>query len=279
MKKIGILYNSASIPTAPNLANKLNVTPINESELYKIFTKKIEVLIRYGSTCTIEKNLIEINPKSAIEKCIDRVKFYEEAKKHNIPTPYFTNENEIQFPVYVYIKNGYQGNSLVLCFSKKDIERLKEFGYNPIIYSKVIETAHEYRIHIIKVNEKLDYYAFLVYEKIPTEINAFTFVVRNKNLNKYKFATIGSHEFGFYSKELYNAIELCYKTLKALNLDFAGIDILIDLKGNPYIIDCNSAPGHGYNTRKFYAKYLKELIKVKLQEKIRNYKEILKNLR
>lgn len=140
---------------------------------------------------------------------------------------------EIKYPVVVKPIHGFQGIDVNQCNNKDELKRYFEdaakeesqLGYGHLIQEK-IDIAEEYRVIIIG-DEAVGCVR-------KTQHDAET-IARNRNQGAE-----------FENSQDFNAMTLAIQTSTALNLSFAGVDILKDSAGEYHVLECNRNPQYNY---------------------------------
>ncbi|MCD6124305.1 hypothetical protein J7J62_03940 [bacterium] len=215
---------------------------------------KNDIVIRFGNTKKIKSKHIEINNTFGIEVAKDRRLFYQYMKKAKVRTPYCLNADS--FPIYAYKNYSEGGKGIILLMSRHDLKTVRKNGIEISIFSRCVPIAREFRVHICKLTNKE--FNYLTYEKIPRYFKHDTFIIRNSNINEYKFKRINN---------IPEINEMAKKALLGCTLDFAGIDIAIDDDDIIWVLDVNTAPGIvKQDTQDFYKESLKTYIDFLLKD-------------
>ena len=202
------------------------------------------------------------NNAQAIEECDNKALTYLRLSKEHIPTPkpYLPPKTFIgvsyphlrfldglsNYPYVIKEAYGSYGNQVYLVNNRKEAEELiKSFGYKDFIIQEYIKEAKGRDIRVNVVGNRV--------------INA---IERTNDKDFRSNLSNGGH--GEEYKPSKAIQELALKACKALNLDFAGVDILVSNKG-PLICEINSNPHFlstleitGHNLAIDIAKYIKE---------------------
>ena len=202
------------------------------------------------------------NNAPAIEECDNKALTYLRLSKEHIPTPktYLPPKTFIgvayphlrfldglsNYPYVIKEAYGSYGNQVYLVNNRKEAEELiKSFGYKDFIIQEYIKEAKGRDIRVNVVGNRV--------------INA---IERTNDKDFRSNLSNGGH--GEEYKPSKSIQELALKACKALNLDFAGVDILLSNKG-PLICEINSNPHFlstleitGHNLAIDIAKYIKE---------------------
>jgi len=138
------------------------------------------------------------------------------------------------------ILTGHEGAGIVI------VEKVNELIQAPL-YTKYINKVREFRVHATP------------YGVIDTQQK-----VHNPALGQPKSWKVRSYGNGFIFQRKgilpnQNRDQLAIAAVKALGLDFGGLDIIEDKQGNFYVLEVNTAPGIEGTTVKCYAEAIREL--------------------
>jgi len=188
-----------------------------------------------------------LNPGCSVRKAVNKLSTFETLSKYNISTvPWTTNKamakiwlNDGKTVIARKTLTGHEGAGIIII----------EPGYKLVeapLYTLYIKSAREFRVHatpygVIDTQWKVrDPKREVVDWKVRSYKNGFIFQRKNIKPNA--------------KRDL-----LAVKAIQALGLDFGGLDIIEDKKGDFYVLEVNTAPGIEGTTVEFYAKALKEL--------------------
>lgn len=221
-----ILYSDVTKPTAIALAEFLNIRAVSQ-----ITDPRINKLIRWGSARVIRKKPRQVlNKRNAILQAVDKLGTLISLSDRGIRVPQFfsmdNHEGQNRFPYLARMINHTQGRDITLCLQQKDLERARERGYEYAV--KYIPTKREYRIHVFK-NEIIK-----VSEKVETEPENAVPYIRNLD-HGYTFR----HERTEISKE---SEWLAVEAVRALDLDFGAVDLVVSDEEISYVLEVNTAP-------------------------------------
>jgi len=141
----------------------------------------------------------------------------------------------------------------------KDITNNKDFLKKLLKKDLVIEeTINPYAIN----NKKFDIRYYIIYGKVRHKIirstsvkNVVTNITQGGSKEKKSFLK------KIPKKYLKKAEKNAVKAAKALNLNFAGIDVMLSKKGTPYVIEAQSFPGFPASRYNLSKKLASEIIK------------------
>lgn len=193
-----------------------------------------DIILRWGCTSTIPQGHI-LNKADNITIVNNKPEFrYRLQEEHPdiIPnTWYSSEEQDITFPCIVRPQHHAQGKRLYFCNNYEELRhvfiRFPDLSINGYI-SEYIPKVAEYRICFIQGR------VAWVAEKIPSNAEAIAWNVAQGG----KFINCNWKNWPI------KAIEACYLAYQESGLWLAGIDVMIDAEGKPYILEVNSAPSH-----------------------------------
>lgn len=192
-----------------------------------------------------------INKPNAIKLAINKYATLVKLMNAGVPVPEFTLDKNVA-------KDWSFAGKIVArkCLEGKDGEGVTIVNQGCIVpdakmYAKFIPAKAEYRISVCrKLNG--DYTAFAVQKKVPITEN-YTPDVKT---------TAGG--FGLKlleEQDIPKGIRpVARDAVKALDLDFGGVDLILGTNGKPYVLEVNTAPELTDTLVKRYAKHLKELV-------------------
>lgn len=197
-----------------------------------------------------------INEPFCIAKAVNKIKSFQamqEAGDVNIPR--FTtlkSEAESWFDedsnAMVFCRvlpSSFQGKGIVIATKKEEL-------VNAPLYTLRCKKKWEYRVHvvlgdIVRIQQKKRLSSEHLQELGITPNNG---LVRSYNQG-YRFTTNLDHPLD--SDIIKNMSDQAIKAVKALGLDFGAVDILLNSKGKPTILEVNTAPGIEGGTVEAYA--------------------------
>jgi glutathione synthase/RimK-type ligase-like ATP-grasp enzyme len=150
----------------------------------------------------------------------------------------FLNKDEISdedFPIIARKQNHHQGNDIIIINTRDNLDRVIA-DY----YTKYIEIAREYRIHVF--DNDASYIVVKLYEGITCNGTRWTQEI-------YPTKYIDTRE------KLQN---LAIRATKALRYDFGAVDIIRDSDWNFYVLEVNSGPGIINREAEMYGEYFLE---------------------
>jgi len=200
---------------------------------------------RYMSTLDlvsqIEKaNICCINSRNTIETCSDKYRTVLRLADSAIPSPKTSLVQDIEtleysfdvvgsnFPVIVKTLTGSKGVGVFYAESWKSLKSVLQAIWKinedeELLLQQYIESEYDLRVHIL-----------------GNEVVASMKRHVLKNDFRSNFSLGSKVESIKISKEL---ADIAIRSAKIVGAQWAGVDIMLDKKGNPYIIEINSSPG------------------------------------
>lgn len=211
-----------------------------------------KILIRWGSSINLPYTpRKEINSQAAVLLAADKLSSLQTLiqKKISVPELFLLNEDVTidKFPILARTRTHQQGTDIILCLQKTDIERAIRLGRSYGL--RYIPTAREYRIHVfngksIKVSQKIWTDTTKVYKPwVRNHLNGHTFRIPETPLDETSRA-------------------LAKAAVKALKLDFGAVDLIVDDKGESFILEVNTGPGLVRSGIKKYCTHLAKKLKI-----------------
>ena len=214
-----------------------------------------DVLIRWGSSLPVNYTLKrEINPRNSVIQATDKVGSLQTLADAGISVPeLFLFDNNVpssilkKFPLLARTRVHQRGTDILLCMQMSDIEHAislgREYG---ITY---IPTKREYRVHIF--NGK----SIKASEKVWTNKNVYKPWIRN-------------HKNGYTFRQPITDLDDKSRTaakeaVKALELNFGAVDLLISDDDQVFVLEVNTGPGLISSGVKRYATHLAKTLKIK----------------
>lgn len=213
------------------------------------FTNKF--IIRWGNTIAVDlTNSIVYNKAENIKKATDKKlsrQILAEAGV-SVPRAVTPDSDNINYPVITRPRRHAKGRNFVTLNDRNQFYQHWIVNQEDWYYSEFVDKVKEYRAHcchgrIINLLEK------------PNPGNGT--IAWNRAVNGEAFDNIRWSEYDG---------RVCYESLKAveaMGLDFAGVDVIVDSEGNPYILELNTGPtlnSSEYSMTR-YAKYFDWLTK------------------
>lgn len=193
-----------------------------------------DTILRWGCTSELPQGHI-LNKANAIGTVNNKFTFrYLMQQNHPEITPkswFDFNDHDLPFPVIIRPQHHAQGKNLFLVNNFTDLIQTfttNNCFRNGFYISEYIPKVNEYRVCFIQGC------VAWVAEKIPANPEAIAWNVAQGG----KFINCNWKNWPI------KAIEACYLAYKESNLWLAGIDVMINAEGKPYILEVNSAPSH-----------------------------------
>lgn len=186
---------------------------------------KNSVVIRWGNRIEFEtnKNSIVYNKAENIYTATNKKLSREIFIKNKVSTPklYNNKKSEISFPIIARPLVHSKGKNFLIINTKEEFNNHFNFGW---YYSEFIDKEKEFRVHC--AHGKI----LAVMEKPRGEGIAW-----NRAINHERFTRILQKEYN------YNVCIEALKAVKAIGLDFAGVDVILK-DGKAYVLEVNTAP-------------------------------------
>lgn len=193
-------------------------------------------LFRWGCTSSVLPNVTihgtTVNTMSSIHKVNNKSEFRK--LLHNeipsiIPLTWWYEDCEHTDPIFPCIfrpKTHSQGNDLYFCENMADVFTLiGQFG-DDFYISEYIPKIAEYRVMMVQGR------IVSIVQKVPVNIGDIAW-------NVHQGATFHNVRWSDWD------MDVCYASSLAFSysgLDFGGVDVIVNEKGNPYVLEVNSAP-------------------------------------
>ncbi len=212
-----LLYNSVTCETGRALALALGI-PGGEH----LPEQRFDRVIRFGNREKVRyKPNKTLNKRESLDLSANKARAFQHMEDNEIPHPKVVDRFDGKL-LYARKPQHAGGNGMLLCMSQLDVDRARSCGYNHFL--EAVACANEYRFHVWK-DEIL-----FCYERVLPD-NPEHLHVRNM----------------WDERKIDNppreGCELTIKTLKAFDLDFAGIDIIKSISGKWYVLELNSGIG------------------------------------
>lgn len=155
---------------------------------------------------------------------------------------------EIGLPLVFKHLHLQRGSGVFLIRKASQIpEILKKFPSGDFMFQKLIDNVHEYRVLVL--NGKIGAFE----EKIKTDKNEFRNNVHLGALEKFIDPALIPDDIK----------EISIKAARALKIEVAGVDVVVDKNGKAWLIEVNRGPGLTYNEKTSpeianFSKFLRE---------------------
>jgi hypothetical protein len=232
-------YRGITMQTGKQLAEDLHIESGGDPP-----PDRIRVLVRWGNGYGIgyipQKVL---NKQTALHKAINKFESMRIFTRARLSIPILSEE----VPCIGRTAQHTQGQGLWFCWRPEQIREVKEEGADYFI--KYIPTHQEYRVHV--VNNKVEFFQ-----------RKYSRVRRTSAFGGVQGFTDDWHKQVIDPEEApANVREQARKAVKALGLDFGGVDIVEDMEGKAYILEVNTGPAlPTVETRRPYVKFIQETI-------------------
>jgi len=211
-------------------------------------TKSGDILINWGRQdihFIIHPNTRVFNHPVHIKNASNKLIAFKQFDFHSVPTLHFVRTkaeaceiiNDGKIVIARTILNGSQGVGIVVCHTLEDLPDCS-------LYTEYMKPSSEIRVHVFN-NEVIDYTQKK--RRQGEETNPY---IRNLE-NNWVFC-----REGVVRNE--TAISVAIKAVKALQLQFGAVDIIIRYD-NAYVLEVNTAPGLTGTTLENYVNAIKKL--------------------
>ncbi len=248
--RLYILPYKSSSNSAKLLASSLNCKRI-KCERSRFRHTLRTLVINWGSSSphpNVDSNRL-LNKFDSVGIAINKLKTFQKLTEANVPCLTWTTDKEVAASwnsrVYVrHLLESSQGNGIQIC------RRGEELPDAPL-YTRGAKTSKEYRLHVGRHNG--------VYELIHTQQKRLredapedrVIGIRN-TANGWVFAC---NNVDSLSTE---QIEVAFRAAKALDLDFCGIDLIINSNNQVLVCEVNTAPGLEGTTLTQYTQFFRK---------------------
>lgn len=200
-----------------------------------------------------------LNERLSIEACEDKYRTALKLEEAKLPTPetcLVPTEDMIdlahsevggQFPVVVKTLNGTQGKGVFIINEYKSLKSTLQAMWSigdgvELMFQKYIKSDYDVRIHVLGD----DVIAAMRRDVVENDFRSNVHL--GGQTKKYN-----------PPKEIK---ELAIKAAKAVKCKWAGVDIMFDKKGNPYVLEVNASPG---------TDGIEELTKINIVDKVMEF--------
>ncbi|QDP53365.1 MAG: putative alpha-L-glutamate ligase [Prokaryotic dsDNA virus sp.] len=189
-----------------------------------------ELFIRWGCTSPLPKKAKVINKSKAIHQVNDKAEFRRALNEAGLcPSTWFHPDDvpnhEIKKGVIVRKKRHAQGRDLFYCDTRDDLFKVYQRIGRGYISSHVAK-QREYRVFVIQGR------AVAVAKKTPG----------NPDEIAWNVAKGGRFDSVLWGDWPLKAVKKSIEAFNLSELDFGGVDVMIDGEGECYILEINSAP-------------------------------------
>ncbi len=195
-----------------------------------------EIVFRWGCTSTLPGHPKVIQEARAIHAVGDKLAFRKLLDEHELcPKTYFTRE-EVRYPAIVRPRYHHQGRNLYVVNNAAELEeairkalnhRVKwQHGNEGWYASEIIQKVSEYRVGVVSGR------AVWVAKKTPGNPQAIAWNVFQGG----HFDNVAWDDWPL------KAVKDSIAAFNLTELDFGGVDVMVDAEGETYILEINAAP-------------------------------------
>lgn len=185
-----------------------------------------DIVFRWGCTSNVRAKTI-VNEAKAIHTVSDKAGFRALINPKGLcPRTWFAPGNDIQYPVVVRARNHHQGRNLHVANNYGELMTAWRKVGNDGYISALIDKVAEYRVFVVQGRVPC------VASKTPADAKAVAWNVAQGG----KFDNVRWGDWPL------KAIAASVEAFNLSGLDFGGVDVMVDAKGTPYILEINSAP-------------------------------------
>lgn len=211
-------------------------------------------ILRWGNSMSIDTgNSIVYNSAAAVSKASNKKETRIILNRKGVAVPKIIDDSiamgDLTYPIIARPSHHAKGRNFVVLNNQDEfVSHFRVNSPRGWYYSEYINKVKEYRVHCAHGR-------ILNFLEKPNPNNGS--LAWNRAGNGSVFTNVN---WDSYDGRV--ALE-CLKAVKALGLDFAGVDVMIDSEGNPYILELNTGPtlnSSEYSMTR-YAKYFDWLAK------------------
>lgn len=208
-----------------------STTGISVSRSFRLDRDKVpesgDTVIRWGCTATVDSNNV-INTARAIHQVNDKVGFrlLLQAANMELAPRTWIDEDDIQYPCIVRPASHSRGRDVHLCHTTLELMSAIETCGAGWYASEYIEKVAEYRVFVVQGR------AVAVAEKTPA----------NRDDVAWNVAQGGRFDNVSWDNWPLQAVRKSIEAFNLSELDFGGVDVMVDAAGKAYVIEINSAP-------------------------------------
>lgn len=227
------------------------------------------IIIRWGNRIQMQhEGNIVYNKATAQELATNKYQARLKMDEEGVSIPKTSNNpnltffNSADYPIIARPYFHSKGKNFVILKTQNEVEAHKR-NHSNWYYSGYIPKTHEYRVHV-------GHSKILNYLEKPNPGNGN--IAWNRAQNHEAFVNVG-----WDSYNLNVGIE-AIKAVKALGLDFGGVDVIVDAQGTPYVLEVNTSPtlnSSEYSMER-YSKYFDWLFKSETKMKHWDYTKFTK---
>lgn len=205
-------------------------TVVVRNDLVHRYPSNTELCVRWGCTSTIPtKNVL--NTAKAIHQVGDKIAFRRLLQPHGLcPQTWFEQDNAetIQYPVIIRAERHAQGRHLYVANNISDLKNIvvRNFKGQHVYASALINKVAEYRVFVGCGR------AIWVAQKTPGNPEDIAWNVAQGG----RFDNV---RFGDWNLKV---VKAAIEAFNLTELDFGGVDVIVDNNNNCYVLEINSAP-------------------------------------
>lgn len=194
-----------------------------------------DLCIRWGCTSTVPIRNV-LNTSRAIHEVNDKLAFRRKLNEAGLcPRTWFDwrgaqddGDHEIPFPLIVRPSRHAQGRHLWVCNNPDEVRWNSEdrYGVGNYYISELINKVSEYRVFVVQGR------VACVAQKTPG----------NPDQVAWNVAQGGRFDNVNWDNWPLRAVKASVEAFNLTELDFGGVDVMVDAEGKPYILEINSAP-------------------------------------
>lgn len=230
-----ILYSAITRGTGNQLAQRLGIQGGETAP-----DEPLGLLIRWGSSASVPKNPVRVlNKKDSVASAADKFMSLLKMRQEHVPVPNtlpitelleFTldevTKKGLKQPIFARKPRHTRGKDILLCLQNRDLKRALRWGKTFLV--EYVPTDREYRIHVF------DGVVIRMSQKVLMSRDDYCPYMRNDDHN---------HTFRNPRQALTaSQQEVAIAAVRALDLDFGAVDMVIGDDGNPYVLEVNTGP-------------------------------------
>lgn len=245
MNNVFIYPYRAGSNSARDLAQTMGVRRISRTNS-RFRGNANKLVINWGATAlpeSVEGSHV-LNAPQAVARASDKLRFFQNASEHDVPTPEWTTDRAQAYEWFVHgskvvvrtVLNGHSGQGIILLNpTVHGIDDQDEIPEAPL-YTRYVPKRHEYRIHVlnggvISVQRKARL------REVPDE--QVNWEIRNHD-NGFIFAR---DEAGLGDVPA-SVQEVAIQAVGCLGLNMGAVDVVYnERREQAYAIEVNTAPG------------------------------------
>lgn len=190
-----------------------------------------DTVVRWGCTASVGTRSV-INTSAAIHAVNNKLEFRRTLNDHELcPDTWFSCD---EVPEYAFSGDNKvvlrparhaQGRNLHVCSTPSELAQAARL-YESVYISPLINKVQEYRVFVVQGR------AVAVAQKTPADPSAVAWNVARGG----RFDNVNWDNWPL------RAVKQCIQAFNLTDLDFGGVDVMLDAEGTPYILEINSAP-------------------------------------